>query len=60
MLPSNKRCVLLVSIAICNRFQKAVDSAKQGEDMWLLLGGANIHDAKLNKVLNTALLACVC
>jgi hypothetical protein len=32
------------------RFQKALDSAKQGEDMWVLLESANIHDAKLKKV----------
>jgi hypothetical protein len=46
-------------MACRHRFQKAVDSAKLGEDMWLLLGGANIHDAKLKKVFVAAVLACV-
>lgn len=32
------------------RFQKAMDSAKQGEDMWVLLASANLHDAKIKKV----------
>lgn len=51
VLPCASLCVHCVS-----RFQKALDSAKQGEDMWILLGSANIHDAKLRKVLLIAVI----
>jgi hypothetical protein len=36
------------------RFTRALDSIKQGEDMWVLLQGANIHDAKARKVRGRA------
>lgn len=32
------------------RFNRALESIKQGEDMWVLLSGTNIHDAKARKV----------
>ncbi len=32
------------------RFAKALESVKQGEDMWVLLGSSNIYDAKARKV----------
>jgi hypothetical protein len=37
----------------CCRFQKALESAKHDEDMWVLLANANIHDAKARKVSST-------
>ncbi|WIA16567.1 hypothetical protein OEZ85_013237 [Tetradesmus obliquus] len=32
------------------RFQKALESAKHDEDMWVLLANANVHDAKARKL----------
>eukprot|EP00775_Hariotina_reticulata_P002901 gene2901-3189_t len=34
------------------RFQKALESAKQNEDMWLLLSNAHVHDAKARKLFD--------
>ncbi|KAF8065507.1 hypothetical protein HT031_003108 [Scenedesmus sp. PABB004] len=34
------------------RFQKALEAAKHSEDMWVLLGNANIHDAKARKLFD--------
>jgi hypothetical protein len=43
------RSTLLTS-CVLHRFQKALESAKHDEDMWVLLANANIHDAKARKV----------
>jgi hypothetical protein len=45
--------VLLCSLMCCCRFQRALESAKHDEDMWVLLANANIHDAKARKVSST-------
>lgn len=47
-------CMHTYHLPFFPRFQKALDSAKQGEDMWVLLESANIHDAKLKKVRSIA------
>jgi hypothetical protein len=31
-------------------FYKALESVRQGEDMWVLLGACNVYDAKARKV----------
>jgi hypothetical protein len=45
--------LVLLFLMCCCRFQKALESAKHDEDMWVLLANANIHDAKARKVRST-------
>lgn len=49
-LPKHE-CLLMS--CVLHRFQKALESAKHDEDMWVLLANANVHDAKARKVSST-------